>query len=169
MTLMAAGCKGIGVVGFYLALLLSPANRVIVLSAFSPVVALIMIDRMLEHEEVERRQWLGVATSLLGLALLLSLRGELSLQGSGSWRMTLLGDACMILSVIFHTAMVVYEKKAILEGVNPCQLIVSTNLVSIAVFVVIALAVDNLGFGSMPTRRCSWARPFRSRVSEPLP
>ncbi len=150
-SLMAAGCKGIGVVGFYLALLLSPANRVIVLSAFSPVAALIMIDRMLEHEVVERRQWFGVATSFLGLVLLLSLRGEFSVEGSGGWQLTLVGDACMILSVIFHTAMVVYEKKAILEGVNPRQLIVSTNLLSIAVFLVIALAVDEPGFGSIPT------------------
>ncbi len=151
LSFMAAACKGVGVIALYLALFLAPANRVIVLSAFSPVVALLMIDRMLEHEEVEGRQWLGVATSFLGLALLLSLRGELSLQGSGSWLMTLLGDACMIASVIFHTAMVVFEKKAILAGVNPGQLIVSTNLVSVAVFLVIALAVGNSGFGSIPT------------------
>jgi len=158
LSLMAAACKGIGVIAFYLALLWAPANRVIVLSAFSPVVALIMIDRMLEHEKVERRQWFGVATSFLGLVLLLLLRGEFSLEGSESWRMTLLGDACMIVSVIFHTAMVVYEKKAILEGVKPRQLIVSTNLVSIALFVVIALAVDDSGFGSIPTTApAGWA------------
>jgi len=158
LSLMAAGCKGIGVIAFYMALFWAPANRVIVLSAFSPVVALLMIDRMLEHEKVERRQWLGVGTSFLGLVLLLSLRGELAAAGSESWRMTHLGDACMIVSVIFHTAMVVYEKKAMLEGVNPRQLIVSTNLVSIAVFVVIALALDDSGFRSIPTTaKAGWA------------
>ena len=157
-SLMAAGCKGIGGIAFYLALLWAPANRVIVLSAFSPVVALLMIDRMLENEKVERRQWLGVGTSFLGLVLLLSLRGELAAACSESWRMTLWGDACMIVSVIFHTAMVVYEKKAILEGVNPRQLIVSTNLVSVAVFVVIAFSVDDSGFGSIPaTAPAVWA------------
>ncbi len=62
----------------------------------------------------------------------------------------------MISSVIFHTAMVVFEKKALLEGVNPRQLIVSTNLVSIAVFAAIALGVDDSGFGSIPTTPKAW-------------
>lgn len=149
--LMAAASKGVGVIAFYVAMLFAPANRVIVLSAFSPVVALLLIDRMLEHEKVVRRQWLGVVTSFLGLALLLSLRGELDLESGRSARVTLLGDVCMIVSVIFHNAMAVYEKKAILEGVNPRQLIVSTNLISTAIFVVVALAVHDSGFGSIPT------------------
>ena len=80
--LMAAVSKGVGVIAFYLALFWAPANRVIVLSAFSPVVALLLIDRMLEHEEVRRRQWVGVATSFLGLGLLLLLRGEFSFEGA---------------------------------------------------------------------------------------
>lgn len=151
LSLIAAGCKGVGILAFYVALSLIPANRVIVLSAFSPVVALLMIHWLLEHEQVKRRQWLGVATSCLGLALLLLFRGRLSLQGTESWQTTLLGDACMIVSVIFHTAMVIYEKKAILERVHPRQLIVSTNLVSISVFTVIAFLVDDSGFASIPT------------------
>ena len=40
----------------------------------------------------------------------------------------------MILSVIFHNAMVIYEKKALNSGANPQQLIVSTNLSSVAIF-----------------------------------
>lgn len=150
-SLIAAGCKGIGVLTFYLALSLVPANRVIVLSAFSPVVALLMIHWLLEQEQVRRRQWLGVATSFVGLALLLSFRGRFSLEGGENWQATLVGDVCMILSVIFHTAMVIYEKKAILEGIHPRQLIVSTNLVSVSVFTVIAFVVDDSGFASIPT------------------
>lgn len=148
--MMAAVSKGSGVLAFYVALLWAPANRVVVLSAFSPIVALLLIDRMLEHETVRTRQWLGVATSFVGLALLLLLRGDFSLAGGATWRQTLLGDLCMIVSVVLHNAMAVYEKKAILEGVSPRQLIVSTNLLSTAVFVAMALAVPDAGFDSIP-------------------
>lgn len=148
---LAAGCKGVGVLTFYLALSLTSANRVIVLSTFSPVVGLLMIDRFLEQEQVERRQWLGVVTSLIGLGLLLFFRGDLSFQGESSWRATLIGDLCMIVSVVFNTGMVIFEKRAILAGTNPRQLIVSTNMVSIAIFALIALGVSDAGFESIPT------------------
>ncbi|MDH3745197.1 MAG: DMT family transporter, partial [Acidobacteriota bacterium] len=149
-SLMAACCKGVGVLTFYLALSLVPASRVIVLSTFSPVVALLMIHWLLEHERVRGRQWLGVAISFAGLALLLFFRGKLSLQGGQPGHATLLGDVCMILSVIFHTAMVIFEKKAILVGIRPRQLIVSTNLVSLLVFTAMAFAVDDSGFATVP-------------------
>lgn len=133
-TLVAAACKGAGVLLFYLALSIIPASRAVILSTISPAVNLVLIHLMLEHERVERRHVLGIAISFIGIVILLLLRyGELGVPG-GESAAVLFGDVAMIASVIFHQAMVVFEKKALTNGANPRQLIISTNLISVLVF-----------------------------------
>ena len=40
----------------------------------------------------------------------------------------------MLLSVVLHQAMIVFEKRSLIAGANPRQLIISTSLVSVVVF-----------------------------------
>jgi len=136
--LAAAFCKGVGVLGFYLALTLIPVNRAIILSTVSPVVHLALVHLILEQERVRRHHILGIAVTLAGILVLLGLR-----NGSSSIAVlsasTFPGDAAMLVSVIFHQAMIVFEKKSLTHGANPRQLIISTNLVSVSLFALLIL------------------------------
>ena len=131
--IIAAACKAVGVVLFYIALSMIPANRAIVISTISPVVSLVLIHFILEHEHVRRHHVLGILTSLAGILLLIALRNgqQSDVATSG---LLLLGDLLMMVSVVFNNAMVVFEKKALINGASPGQLLVSTNVLSVAVF-----------------------------------
>jgi len=133
-TLVAAACKGAGVLLFYFALAIIPANRAVILSTISPALNLVLIHLMLEHERVQRRHVLGIAISFIGILILLLLRSGMPAVFGGGVSATLFGDAAMIASVIFHQAMVIFEKKALTHGANPRQLIISTNLISVMAF-----------------------------------
>jgi len=137
--LAAAFCKGVGVLGFYLALTLIPVNRAIILSTVSPVVNLALVHFILEQERVRRHHVLGIAVTLTGILVLLGLRRAGSPPVPGASLSLYAGDAAMLVSVIFHQAMIVFEKKSLLRGANPRQLIISTNLVSVSLFALLIL------------------------------
>ncbi|MDH3972840.1 MAG: DMT family transporter [Deltaproteobacteria bacterium] len=129
--LIAASCKAVGVILFYVALWLIPANRAVMLSTISPVVSLVLIHFILEHENVRSHHVAGIVTSLAGMVLLLILRNGFD---GGNLSSHLTGDFLMLVSVVFNNAMVVFEKKALIHGANPRQLLVSTNFLSVIVF-----------------------------------
>ena len=132
LALTAAAFKGIGVACFYSALWLIPASRAVIISTLSPVINLLLIHLILEHEHVKKNHIIGISISFFGICLLLfSSRPNIEQAAS---KLNLLGDGLMILSVIFHNAMVIYEKKALNSGANPQQLLVSTNLFSVVIF-----------------------------------
>lgn len=132
---VAAACKAVGVVLFYIALSMIPASRSVFISTMSPIVSLVLIHFILEHEQVRVHHVLGVLTSLVGVVLLLGLRGETStIDKTG--QLFLMGDLLMILSVIFNNAMVVFEKKALLSGASPGHLLISTDILSVLVFTI---------------------------------
>jgi len=137
--LAAAFCKGVGVLGFYLALTLIPVNRAIILSTVSPVVNLALVHFILEHEGVRRRHVLGIGVTLVGILVLLTLRQGGPPSVTAPSASSLAGDAAMMVSVVFHQAMIVFEKKSLLRGTNPRQLIISTNLVSVSLFALLIL------------------------------
>lgn len=131
---IAAVCKAVGVVLFYIALWIIPANRAVVISTISPVVSLVLIYFILEHEHMRRHHILGILTSLAGMLFLVIIRGEGGDKAETSDIPLIVGDIVMIASVVFNNAMVVFEKKALIYGAGPGQLLVSTNLLSVAVF-----------------------------------
>ena len=132
---IAAACKAVGVVLFYIALSMIPASRSVFISTMSPIVSLVLIHFILEHEHVRMRHVLGILTSLVGVVLLLGLRDEApAIYKTGQF--FLMGDLLMILSVIFNNAMVVFEKKAILGGASPGHLLISTDIFSVLVFTI---------------------------------
>ncbi len=132
---VAAACKAVGVVLFYIALSMIPASRSVFISTMSPIVSLVLIHFILEHEHVRVRHVLGILTSLVGVVLLLGLRDETpAVYKTGQF--FLMGDLLMILSVIFNNAMVVFEKKAILGGASPGHLLISTDIFSVLVFTI---------------------------------
>ncbi len=133
----AALCKSIGVICFYIALWILPASRVVMLATFSPIVNLVLIHLALEHESVRKGHVLGVAISFIGIVTLLMLSGEESNGDVIQIRSSLLGAAVMIISIVFNNTMVIFEKKALDCGAHPRQLIISTNIISVAVFVFI--------------------------------
>ena len=136
---IAAACKAVGVVLFYIALSMIPASRSVFISTMSPIVSLVLIHFILEHEHVRMRHVLGILTSLVGVVLLLGLRDETSavpLAIDETGQLFLMGDLLMILSVIFNNAMVVFEKKAILSGASPGHLLISTDIFSVLVFTI---------------------------------
>lgn len=132
--IIAAACKAVGVVLFYIALSMIPANRAVVISTISPVISLVLIHFILEHEHVRRHHVLGILTSLAGVLLLITLREREESSVAASGLFLLLGDLLMMVSVVFNNAMVVFEKKALINGASPGQLLVSTNILSVAVF-----------------------------------
>ena len=143
--IIAAACKAVGVVLFYIALSMIPANRAIVISTISPVVSLVLIHFILEHEHVRRHHILGILTSLAGILLLVTMREGASSGAAASGSLLIVGDILMIVSVFFNNAMVVFEKKALLKGASPGQLLVSTNVLSVAVFAALfAIAGESL-------------------------
>ena len=132
---IAAACKAVGVVLFYIALSMIPASRSVFISTMSPIVSLVLIHFILEHEHVRMHHVLGILTSLVGVVLLLGMRDETpAVYKTG--QLFLMGDLLMILSVIFNNAMVVFEKKALLSGASPGHLLVSTNIFSVLVFTI---------------------------------
>lgn len=132
---IAAGCKAVGVVLFYVALSMIPASRTVFISAMSPIVSLVLIYFILEHEHVKMRHVVGILMSLVGVVLLLGLRDETpAIDKTG--QIFLMGNIFMILSVIFNNAMVVFEKKALLAGASPGHLLVSTDILSVLVFTI---------------------------------
>jgi len=72
--IIASTSKAISVICFYLALSLIPANRVVMLSTISPIINLILIHFLLEHEQVTRKHFLGIGISLVGVVALLILK-----------------------------------------------------------------------------------------------
>ena len=148
--LAAAFCKGVGVLGFYLALTLIPASRAIILSTISPVVNLVLVHFILEQERVHRHHVLGIAVTLAGILVLFVLRRTGPSYMVLSSAPTFLGDAAMLASVIFHQAMIVFEKKSLLRGSNPRQLIISTNFFSVSLFALLIL-FSGEGVGDIPT------------------
>jgi drug/metabolite transporter (DMT)-like permease len=154
--LAAAACKGLGVLGFYLALTLIPVNRAVIISTVSPVVNLALVHLLLEQERVRRHHVLGIAVTLAGILLLLALRHGGSSSIASLRAPTFVGDAAMITSVVFHQAMIVFEKKSLLSGVNPRQLIISTNLVSVSLFALLIL-FSRESLADIPTGRTAVA------------
>jgi len=147
--LAAAFCKGLGVLGFYFALTLIPVNRAVILSTVSPVVNLALVHLILEQERVRRHHILGIAVTLAGILVLLGLRTGSSSIGVPS-ASTFPGDAAMLVSVIFHQAMIVFEKKSLNHGANPRQLIISTNVVCVSLFALLILFARE-SLGDIPT------------------
>ena len=143
--LIAAVCKAVGVVLFYIALSMIPANRAVVISTISPVVSLVLIHFILEHEHVRRHHILGILISLVGILLLVIMREGNDNIGAVPAASLPVGDILMIVSVVFNNAMVVFEKKALINGASPGQLLVSTNILSVAVFATLfAIAGESL-------------------------
>ncbi len=152
--LIAAVCKAVGVVLFYIALSMIPANRAIVISTISPVVSLVLIHFILEHEHVRRYHILGILTSLAGILLLVIMREGSDSAAAASTAFLLAGDILMIVSVVFNNAMVVFEKKALINGASPGQLLVSTNVLSVAVFTAL-FAMTGETLQGIPVSRAS--------------
>ena len=132
--IIAALCKAAAVVLFYSSISMIPAGRAVVISTISPVVSLVLIHFILEHEHVRRHHIMGILTSLAGILLLLATREENSDGKTASAMLLLLGDLLMVVSVVFNNTMVVLEKKALIHGASPGHLLVSTNIFSVAVF-----------------------------------
>lgn len=131
--LVAALSKGFGVIFFYLALSKIPAYRCIMLSTFSPVVNLFLIHFLLQHEKIQKNHVTGILVSLIGILALLTLKQ--SNEGQGEMQFSIFyGDIFMLSSIVFHNVMVIFEKKALMFGANPRQLIISNSLVSTMVF-----------------------------------
>jgi len=137
--ILACLCKGVGVVFFYMALWLIPANRVVMLSTFSPIISLLLIHMILEKDPVRRHHLFGVGISFIGITAILGLRETGEGTTFSFYGETFLGDMAMLLSVVFHNAMVVFEKKATESGGNPRQLVTSSMAVSVLVFLLFFL------------------------------
>ena len=140
-SIAASVCKGIGVIGFYLSLSIMPASRNIILATFSPVVNLLMIHLILEHENIRKNHILGITISFIGIFLLLFIRNKIFID-NGKPVSFFVGDILMIVSIVFHNAMVIFEKKAFMFGAKPRQLIIWNNLVSILVFSFMLLFIE---------------------------
>ena len=136
LAITAATFKGLGVACFYSALWLIPASRAVIISTLAPVINLLLIHLILEHEQVRRNHIFGISISFLGIVLLLA--SSRPNNGQAALNSNLIGDILMILSIILHNAMVIYEKKALNLGTNPQQLLVSTNLFSVIVFFILS-------------------------------
>ena len=152
--LFAAFCKAVGVVLFYISLSMIPANRAVVISTLSPLVTLVLVHFILESERVKKHHIIGVLTSLAGILILLILKDGSSGAHVKVFSPSLVGDLLMIVSVIFNNAMVVFEKKALLKGASPNQLLVSTNILSVAVFGVL-FAVSSESLHAIPVNPSS--------------
>ena len=145
-SMAAALCKGLAVLCFYFALQQIPVNRAVILSTVSPVVNLALVHLLLAHERVRRHHVAGISLTLAGMLTVLIFRGA---AASPAWEpapASLAGDLAMLASIVLHQAMVVLEKKALIAGTNPRQLIVATALVSVAVFaLMMPLAGESVG------------------------
>jgi len=152
----AAACKGAGVLFFYLALAAIPVNRAVILSTVSPVVNLWLVHLLLEQERIRRHHVNGIAIAFAGtLAVILLRQSGEGIAFQPELR-HLPGDLAMLASVFFHQAMIVFEKRALMAGTNPRQLIVTTSIVSVAVFAaVIAFGGESLGQIPSGTRALS--------------
>lgn len=144
-SLAAAGCKGAGVLFFYLSLAMIPVNRAVILSTVSPVVNLWLVHLLLEQERIRKHHVAGILLTFVGMLAVIFVRQEsagISLELGGKF---LAGDFAMLASVVFHQAMIVFEKRALIAGTNPRQLIISTSLVAVAVFgLVVAFGSETL-------------------------
>jgi len=147
--LLAACSKGFGVLFFYTALWLIPVNRAVILSTVSPLVNLVLIHLLLEKERVRGHHVAGILISLLGVVALMSLRSGLPEDAASGGRV-MAGDAALLASVVFHQAMIVFEKRAFLSGANPRQLVIATNLLSVLVFGLL-LVLTGQSFSAVPT------------------
>lgn len=134
--LIAALCKAVAVVLFYSSLSMIPANRAVVISTISPVVSLVLIHFILEHEHIRRHHVMGILVSLAGILLLISMREGEGENASTSSMLLFMGDILMIVSVVFNNTMVVLEKKALIHGASPGHLLVSTNIFSVIAFAI---------------------------------
>lgn len=149
-SMAAAGCKGAGVLFFYLSLAMIPVNRAIILSTVSPVVNLWLVHLLLSQERVRRHHVAGIAMAFVGMLAVILLRqgGEgLALRPTASF---IAGDLAMLASVFFHQAMIVFEKRALIAGTNPRQLIIATSIVSVAVFGLVVV-FGSESFSGIPT------------------
>jgi drug/metabolite transporter (DMT)-like permease len=127
---IASMSKAISVVCFYLALSLIPANRVVMISTISPIINLVLIHFLLEHEKVTLKQFFGVGISLIGIVILLvATGGKPAMANASFW-----GDIFMLTSVIFLQGMFIFEKRAFNLGATPRQLVISTNVFSVLAF-----------------------------------
>lgn len=131
---LAAGCKGVGVIAFYAALTMIPANRVIIITAFSPVINLILVRLILKQEKILAHHIGGVTISLTGLLLLLYFREPDVYESFSSEFTSIFADILVLISVIFHNTMIIFEKKAFNAKAEPMQMIVVTNIIAIVVF-----------------------------------
>jgi len=128
--IIASISKAISVICFYLALSLIPANRVVMLSTISPIINLVLIHFLLEHEQVTRKHFLGIGISLVGIVALLTLKSiDTPMTNASFW-----GDIFLLISVVFLQGMFIFEKRAFNLGSTPRQLVVSTNIFSVSVF-----------------------------------
>jgi drug/metabolite transporter (DMT)-like permease len=155
-SIAAAACKGMGVLLFYISLTLIPVNRAVILSTVAPVVNLVLVHLLLESEKVRRHHVAGIALTFLGMISVLLLRKGAAHAGAGASFNSYLGDAAMLTSVLFHQAMIIFEKRALLAGTNPRQLVVSTNAVSVVVFAFMMAATGG-GFADIPSGAASLA------------
>ncbi len=136
---IASISKAGSVICLYLALYLIPANRVAIISTFSPIVNLILVHFLLEHEKVRRKHLGGVAISLIGILLLIVFRDGLLEKNTFLRNDMLLGDLLTVTSVFFLQGMIIFEKRALNLGAHPRQLAFSTNLFSVSAFFIFVL------------------------------
>lgn len=143
-SLAAALCKGAAVLCFYTALAHIPVSRAVILSTISPVVNLALVHILLRQERVRRHHLLGIGITLAGMLTVITVRHFGKYPADPATAGSLVGDLCMTGSIVFHQAMIIFEKRALNENVSPRQLVLSTSVVSVAAF---ALAVHGAGEG----------------------
>ena len=118
------------------------------ITSAGPIIKLVLIHFLLENERIDKRHVIGILISFLGIFFLLASRdteAQNPANGSNFW-----GDLCMIGSVILHNCMLIFEKKALISGANPKQLIISVNVASVPVFFILTM-VNGIRFLEVPT------------------
>lgn len=141
-SLAAALCKGAAVLSFYTAHI--PVSRAVILPTISPVVNLALVHFLLRQERVRRHHILVIGITFAGMLTVLTIRHFGIYPADPATAGSLVGDLCMTGSILFHQAMIIFEKKALIANVSPRQLVASTSVVSLAAF---ALAIYGAGDG----------------------
>ncbi len=140
--LLASGFKAASVGSSFGALALLPASRVAILSAFSPIASLLLVRVLLKDERIGAMRLGGTILGLAGMLALMALQEGSGPQASAAPAgRVLAGDLITIFGILCAQAMIVFEKRALAEGVSPQALAGASSAAGVLMLAAVAAAL----------------------------
>lgn len=133
-SLCSSVLKSLAVVTSYSALAIMDVSQVAIISGFGPMLALIFIHFLLEHEKVLTRHIAGLIIGFFGMSILILGNNDFQISSP-----SFIGLILVLISTLASSLMFIFQKKALNAGINPISITATINFFPIIVFLILSM------------------------------